>query len=219
MITGRDRAWVWVLSAFAGALTLAAAVLAGCGTGQEGLGLAVRVTARWAFLYFWLSYAGGAMAILFGPAFAALARVARPAGLAFATAMQVHIGLVVWLGVVTGRIPLQGGLLWFFLVALLFTDVLALLSLGIGLHSVGRAWRPLLLLATTYILVAFGRDFALGALDVSTRSWADAAAYVPFAGLSLMAIPLRVAAWRRQRVVPRFASRTVELDREPEICR
>src|ERR1700723_1753124 len=77
-----------------------------------------RVTARWSFLFFWLSYAGGAMAILFGPAFAGLARQARALGLAFATALQVHIGLVVWLGVVIGQIPLQGRVLWFLLVAL-----------------------------------------------------------------------------------------------------
>ena len=131
----------------------------------------MRVTARWSFLYFWLSYAGGATAILFGPAFSKLARVARPSGLAFAAALQVHIGLVVWLGVVTGRVPLQGGLLWFFLIALLFADLLVLLSFGIGISSLGRLWRPVLLAGTTYILIAFGRDFVLGVLEVKAWSW------------------------------------------------
>jgi hypothetical protein len=215
MIRKRDPAWVWVVGAFAGALGLAIAILAADGTGPEGLGLAVRVTARWSFVYFWLSYVGGATAILFGPAFAGLARVTRPSGLAFAAALQVHIGLVVWLGVVTGRVPLQGGLLWFFLVALFFADLLVLLSFGIGKHRLGRLWRPLLVLGTTYILIAFGRDFVLGALDARAQSWVYAAEYVPFALLSFAAIALRLAALGRQRVNLGSAPLTAELDREP----
>ena len=128
-----------MIGAFGGALALAVAVLAGYGTGPDGLGLGVRFTARWSFLFFWLSYVGGAMAILFGPAFAGLARQARAFGLAFATALQVHIGLVVWLGVVIGQIPLQGGLLWFFLVALFCTYLLVLLSFGIGMRRPGTS--------------------------------------------------------------------------------
>ncbi len=138
---------VWMIGAFGGALALAVAVLAGYGTGPDGLKLGLHVTARWSFLFFWLSYAGGAMAILFGPAFAGLARQARALGLAFATALLVHIGFVVWLGVVIGQIPLQGGLLWFFLVALFFACLLALLSFGIGMRNLGRLWRPLLFLS------------------------------------------------------------------------
>jgi len=189
--------WVWVIGSIVGALGLAVAVLAGYGTGPDGLRLGVRVTARWSFLFFWLSYAGGAMAISFGPAFAGLARQARALGLAFAAALQVHIGLVVWLGVIIGQIPLRGGVLWFFLVALFFTYLLALLSFGIGMRILGRLWRPLLFVATTYILIAFGRDFVPGALEAKTEHWRYAAEYVPFAVLSLIAIPLRLAAFLR----------------------
>jgi hypothetical protein len=120
-------------------------------------------------------------------------------GLAFAAALQVHIGLVIWLGVVIGQIPLQGGVLWFFLLALFITYQLALLSFGIGMRSLGRLWRPLLFLGTTYILIAFGLDFVLGALNWKTQDWLYFAAYVPFALLSLIAIPLRLAAFLRQR--------------------
>jgi len=188
MTCKHDPAWVWMIGALGGALALAGAVLAVYGTGPDGLRLGVRVTARWSFLFFWLSYAGGAMAILFGPAFAGLARRARAFGLAFATALQVHIGLVVWLGVVVGQIPLRGSLLWFFLVALFFTYLLALLSFGIGRRNVGRLWRPLLFLSTTYVLLAY-----------KTQDWLYAAEYVPFALLCLIAIPLRLAAFLRQR--------------------
>jgi hypothetical protein len=195
-----------MIGAFGGAFALAVAVLAGYGTGPDGLRLGLRVTARWSFVFFWLSYVAGAMAILFGPAFAGLARQGRALGLAFATALVVHLGFVVWLGVVIGQIPLQGGLLWFFLVALFFTCLLALLSFGVGIRSVGPLWRPLLLLGTTYILIAFGRDFVLGALDQKARQWLYAAEYLPFALLSLIAIPLRLAAFLRQRFAVRSAT-------------
>jgi hypothetical protein len=199
MTRRHDPAWVWMIGALLGALALAGAVLAGYGTGPEGIGQAVRYTARWSFLFFWLSYTGGAMAILFGPTFAGLARRARALGLAFATALQVHIGLVVWLGVVIGQIPLQGGILLFFLAALSCTYLLVLLSFGIGMRNLGRLWRPLLFLGTTYILIAFGGDFVAGALAQKTQHWLYAAEYVPFALLSLIAIPLRLAAFLRQR--------------------
>ena len=198
MTRRRDPAWVWMIGAFGGALALAVVVLAGYGTGPVGIGQAVRYTARWSFLFFWLSYAGGAMAILFGPAFAGLARRARALGLAFATALQVHIGLVVWLGVAIGQIPLRGGVLLFFLVALSCAYLLALLSFGVGTRNLGRLWRPLLFLATTYILIAFGADFVPGALAQKTQHWLYAAEYVPFALLSLIAIPMRLAAFLRR---------------------
>ena len=206
MTRRHDLAWIWMIGAFGGALALAVAVLAGYGTGPVGIGQAVRYTARWSFLFFWLSYSGGAMAILFGPAFAGLAREARALGLAFAAVLQVHIGLVIWLGVVIGQIPLAGGLLWFFLLALFCTYLLALLSFGVGTRNLGGLWRPLLFLATTYILIAFGRDFVLGALDQNVRYWRYAAEYLPFALLSLIAIPLRLAAFLRQRFGLRAAT-------------
>jgi hypothetical protein len=207
MTRRHDQAWLWMIGAFGGALALAVAVMTGYGTGPDGLRVGLQVTARWSFLFFWLSYVGGAMAILFGPVFAGLARQARALGLAFAVALLVHIGFVVWLGVAIGQIPLQGGVLWFFLVALFFTCMLALLSFGIGIRSLGPLWRPLLFLATTYILIAFGRDFVLGALDQNAQHyWLHVAEYVPFALLSLFAIPLRLAAFLRQRFGLRTAT-------------
>lgn len=187
-----------MIGAFAGGLALTAVVLAGHGVGPDGLRLGLRVTARWSFLFFWLSYTGGALATLFGPAFAGLARRARSLGLAFAAALAVHLGLVVWLGVVIGQVPLQGQVLLLFLVGVFFTVLLVALSFGVGTRSLGRLWRPLLVLATTYILVAFGRDFVLAALSPKVGQWFYAAEYVPFAMLCLIAIPLRLAALVRQ---------------------
>jgi hypothetical protein len=67
------------------------------------------------------------------------------------------------------------------------------------MRNLGRLWRPLLFLGTTYILIAFGSDFVLGALGQKTWDWLYAAEYVPFALLGLIAIPLRLAASLRQR--------------------
>lgn len=218
MTRKRDPALVWMAGALLGALAIAGVILADDGAGPDGIGQAVRYTARWSFLFFWPSYVGGALALLFGPVFAGLACRARLWGLAFAAALHVHIGLVIWLGVVTGQVPLQGGLLVFFLAALFCTELLALLSFGIGARTLGRLWRPLLFLATTYILFAFGRDFVLGALDPNVRYWRYAAEYVPFALLVLIAIPLRLAAFIRTRLGRRPATQPMELDWEPAKC-
>src|ERR1700760_1858405 len=159
MTRRHDPARLWMIGALGGALAIAAEILADRGTGVDGIGQAVRYTARWSFVFFWPSYVGGAL----------------PLGLAFAAALQVHIGLVIWLGVVIGQIPLSGGLLWFFIAALSSTYLLALLSFGIGTRALGRLWRPVLFIATTYILIAFGWDFVQGALDTNVRSWRHAA--------------------------------------------
>lgn len=199
MVRRRYPTWIWTAAAFGSALALAAVVVSVDGAGVDGLRLGVRATARWSFLFFWPSYVGGAMGTLFGQPFIGLSRHARTLGLAFVAALQVHVGLVIWLGVVTGQIPLQGGLLWFFLVALLCSYLLALLSFGVGVRKLGRLWRPLLVGGTTYILFAFGRDFIAGSLDPKSHHWVYAAEYFPFALLSVIAFPLRLAAFLRRR--------------------
>jgi hypothetical protein len=206
MIRKSDPAWSWMAGAFGGALLLAAIVLATQGTGTDGLKLGLRVTARWSFLFFWLSYVGGAIASLFGLAFAGLARRGRQLGLAFAAGHLIHVGLIVWLGILTGQVPLQGGLLWFFLIALFFAYLLMLLSFGAGPRILGRLWRPLLFVGTSYILIAFGRDFVLGALNGDIRNWHFDLEYVSFAILTLAAIVLRFAAFLQRRFPLRSAA-------------
>lgn len=195
-----DPAWLWMAGAFGGALILAAAILVIRGSDFESLKLGLRMTARWSFVFFWLSYVGGAMASLFGSAFAGLARRGRQLGLSFAAAHLVHVGLIVWLGVASGQLPLHGRILWFFLVALFFAYLLMLLSFGAGPRLLGRWWRPLLFLGSSYILIAFGRDFVLGALDREIKDWRYALEYVPFATLTLTAVVLRFAAFLQRRL-------------------
>jgi hypothetical protein len=201
-----DPAWAWMGWAFASALLLAAVTLGLFGTGEESIRLAIRMTARWSFLFFWLSYVGGSLAVLFGPAFARLARQRRQLGLAFASAHMVHIILVVWLGILIGRVPLSGRILYFFLLALFLTYLLMVFSFGAGPRILGGLWRPLLLAATSYILIAFGRDFVEGALDIGHHGQSYAVEYVPFAMLTLAAIVLRAAAFLRRHFPLRTAA-------------
>src|SRR5271169_2650260 len=63
----------------------------------QRLGMALRGTARWSFLWFCLATYGGALAALFGSSFQALASRGRDFGLAFAAAQSAHVGLAIWL--------------------------------------------------------------------------------------------------------------------------
>ena len=83
----------WMAAAFLVCLLLAATVLAVFGAGERGTVLALRLTARWCFLLFWFAYAGGPLAKLWNlNLFAELARHGREFGLAFASALAVHVG-------------------------------------------------------------------------------------------------------------------------------
>jgi len=188
--------------AFGVALALTATVLTRVGTDEKSIRLALRVTARWSFLLFWLAYAGGALATLMPQAFAVLAGRGREFGLAFAAAHLVHIGLIVRLGQILNKVPLRGWLLVFFAVAIFFTYLLALLSFG-GLSQIlGRgAWRAVMFIGMNYILIAFGRDFVLHVTKtgVVNQDFSQLMNYAPFAALCLIAPLLRIAAAQRRR--------------------
>ncbi|HWM62145.1 MAG TPA: hypothetical protein VNN98_08325, partial [Rhizomicrobium sp.] len=102
------KSGIWMGTAFAIALAITVTVLVLRGTDNKSIRLALELTARWSFLLFWLTYAGGALATLFGWAF--LAGRGREFGLAFAAAHLVHIGLVVWLYQISIKAPLGFGL-------------------------------------------------------------------------------------------------------------
>ena len=92
----------WMAAAFGAALVLTAVTLMLHGTDNKSTRLALELTARFSFVLFWLAYAGGAIATLFRVD--ALAGRGREFGLAFAAAHLVHVGLVIWLGVLMGRV-------------------------------------------------------------------------------------------------------------------
>jgi hypothetical protein len=194
---------IWMGTAFAIALAVAVLVLVLDGAENQGVRLALELTARWSFLLFWLAYAGNAVAVLFGPRI--LAGHARDFGLAFASAHLVHVGLVIWLGTILGRVPLSGGLLLFFLIGLLFTYLLAFLSFG-GAKALGPLWPPLRFVGMNYILIAFGRDFVMPVLypkpvQVNLGHFAF---YAPFMVLAIAAPLLVLAAHTRRSAAPRM---------------
>ena len=193
---------LWMGLAFGVALALAAAVLVVFGTGENSIRVALDVTARWSFLLFWMAYTGGAIAALLGPTFAPWARRGREFGLAFASAHLVHIGLIVWLWWILGRVPLQGGLLIFFAIAIIWTYLLAALSYGRLSEALGlRLWRLLMFLGLNYILLAFARDFVLGTIyswDAHRFFW-QLVNYLPFASMCIAAPLLRFAASAQRR--------------------
>jgi len=182
-----QKSAIWMGTAFGIALAITVAVLTIQGTGNSGTRLALEITARWSFLLFFLAYAGGAIANLFN--IEQLAGRGREFGLAFAAAHLVHVGLVIWLGIILGRVPLSGGLLLFFLIALFATYLLAGFSFG-GVKTIGpTAGRWIRFLGMNYILIAFARDFVLPVLypKPSQINLGHYLFYAPFMALCLAA--------------------------------
>jgi hypothetical protein len=179
----------WMAASFLVGLAIVLVIRVGAGPGER-VDMALRATARWSFLLFWLASAGGALATLFGSRFQALARRARDFGLAFASAHLAHLGVVAWL-YVSDNPPARSTLI-FFGIAAIWTYVLAILSikrLSAGLNP--RVWRTVRTLGVEYIGLAFLTDFAKhpfqgGVLDVAN--------YLPFLALAIAGPILRLAA-------------------------
>jgi hypothetical protein len=184
----------WMGVAFAISVGLAGAALVFGGTDSKSIVIALQLTARWSFLLFWVAYTGRALATLFGPALAPLARRGREFGLAYAAAMTVHFGLVVWLFQISSKPPLSGNLFVFFVIGLVFTYLLVISSLGRVAQTLGsNAWRVLRTAGLNYILMAFAFDFVNVVIHawvwhIGIRGWII---YGPFAALSVAA-PLLV---------------------------
>src|SRR4051812_49321928 len=186
-------------AAFGTALGLSAVTLAISGFGTTGLLRALRMTARFSFLLFWLAYAGGALKTLFGSAFQPIAWRGRDFGLAFAAAHLVHIGLVIWLYQISAQPPLSPQVFWFFTIAAVWIYVLTLLSIKSLAHALGHLrWRILRLSGMEYISFAFLLDFVGHPLRGSV---AGVLLYVPFATLSVMGTFLRLTAWASRGVI------------------
>ena len=186
---GRWPITAWMGAAFLIALALAVIVLAIFGAGSQGIEQALRITGRWSFLLFWLAYAGGAMARLWGPGLAGLARRGRELGLAFASAHLVHLGLVLW------HIAVEpGAAMVFFWVGMLCTYLLALFSLPRLRDALGpRLWRIFCTIALEYIALVFAADFIFFPLRADGLGKYPLT-YLPFALMLVGGAGLRVAA-------------------------
>jgi hypothetical protein len=176
---------VWMVAAFLVAATLGVTTLAIFGL--QGAGLALRITARWSFLLFWLAYVGSAMAALWGPRFAGLARHGRELGLAFASAHLVHVAIILLVG--------AGGGMIFFWAGVVCTYLLVLFSLP-RLQDIlrPRILRIFLSLMLNYIALVFAADFILGPLETGGFGKYPRT-YLPFALMLVSGVILRITAF------------------------
>jgi hypothetical protein len=182
-------------AAFLVCLILAATVLAVFGAGERGTILALRLTARWCFLLFWFAYAGGPLAKLWNlNLFAELAHHGREFGLAFASALAVHVGLILWHYHIAT--PPDGAML-FFWVGIFCAYFLALFSLPGVRDALGpRVWRIILALALEYIALVFAVDFIIDPLQ-AVGGGKYPVSYVPFVIMLAGGVLLRLTAFAR----------------------
>src|SRR5882757_8088607 len=170
----------WMAASFLVGLVIVLLARVGAGPGER-LAMALRATARWSFLLFWLASTGGALTTLFGSRFQALAHRARDFGLAFASAHLVHLGVVAWVYYASPDPPRRSTLI-FFGIAAIWTYVLAILSIKrLSARLNPTLWRTVRTLGVEYIALAFLTDFAKNSFQGGV--WEDAY-YLPFLALA-----------------------------------
>lgn len=179
----------WMAMSFGVALAIALTVRFAPVPGDK-LVIALKMTARWSFVLFWLASAGGALTELFGARFKALAAHARDFGLSYASAHVVHLGLVAWLYYFYKGPPAFS--LIFFGIAAFWTYLLALLSI----KSVSAMLNPRIVqilrnIGIEYIALAFLYDFAGNPFH---RSFMHLISYLPFLLLAIAGPLLRLVA-------------------------
>jgi hypothetical protein len=185
----RRNTLVWMALAFSASLGLAISIIAAFGI-DPGLSIALRATARLAFLIFLPAYVGGPLTSLFGNAFLPVRQHARDFGLAFASAMVVHLGLVIWLCAIGAAPPVKTFLVFGLAAVCLY--LLALLSVRRVRELLPRKfWLPLRVVTTNYIALAFIYDFKHFRMN---NFYADIA-YLPFAVLAIGGLILTIVAW------------------------
>ena len=189
---------VWMAGAFAAAIAVATAAFAAFGPHYQAVVVAVRGSARVAFVFFWLSYASGGLASWFGELFAGLARRRREFGLAFAAALSVHLSLVAVLFRISTSRPIgNAGIVYFGTGA-----AVAYLLAAASIEPVRRAlppaaWRLLSGLGMEYILLLFILDLVVHPLRDGFGNPLD---YAPFSLLAIAAPLLRWSAMLRRRM-------------------
>jgi hypothetical protein len=189
--------------AIAVALAIVLIVRVSAAPGEREL-VALRATARWSFLLFWLASAGGALATLFGSRFQSLAQRGRDLGLAFASAHLVHLGLVAWV-LYGSATPFPRPSLIFFGIGVFWVYLLALLSIrSLAAMLNPRICRIVRRVGVEYIAYAFFSDFAKNPFQGGVR---NLLAYLPFLALAVAGPLLRLAAAvKRVSVARRFAT-------------
>jgi uncharacterized membrane protein len=184
----RRKTWIWMAAAFATSLGVGLVSLAA--SRHKDITIALAMSARVAFLFFWPAYAGAALTSLFGNLFLPMKKHARDFGLAFAAAISVHLSFVAYLCLV-GRAPSTETFV-IFGIAAVFTYLLALLSINRVRQALAPTfWPPIRFIAMNYIALVFLLDFKRFPMADLRQSLA----YLPFAALAVIGPALRFAAW------------------------
>jgi hypothetical protein len=185
----------WMTASLAVALAITVLVRLVAGPGEWLVG-ALRATARWSFILFWLATVGGALSTLFGSRFRPLAQRARDLGLSYASAHLVHVGLVVWIFYYSIRHSLPTPPLRFFGIAVLWTYLIAILSFRPASALIGaRATRIIRWIGVEYITLAFFVDFKKNPFE---KDLSHIVSYAPFLVLTVAAPLLRLIAARKR---------------------
>jgi hypothetical protein len=203
-MTSKIGAGFWMGAAFAAASVLALSILALLGPGDHGTDVALRATARLSLLLFWPAYTGRALTVLFGPAFAGLARHGRDFGLSFAAAHLVHIALILWLYEGLGKSPIPHFVVVYDTVGLGLIYLMTLLSIP-RLQAWLKPWQWRFLRDGTmhYVAAIFLIDLVLVPLRLGTQ---HPMAYLPFSILTIAGPLLRLAAAIRRRMAVSVAA-------------
>ena len=184
----------WMIGATA--VSLCIVLVVGITVPGDRVGVALRATARWSFLWFWLASTGSALFTLFGPKFQPLAQRARDFGLAFASAHVSHIGLAVFLVYVLAA-PFPLPKLIFFVIGAFWVYLLALLSVKrVAAMLQPRAWRVVRIIGVEYITLVFLFDFYQGPFRGGTK---NLVIYLPFLIAASAGPVLRIAAAVKRR--------------------
>ena len=195
-MSSRSSDALWIACAFCANFVVAGAVLVVLGTDERGLNAALAATARLAFMVFLPAYCGGALVSLFGGLFAPIKLHAREFGLAFASALLVHLGMVLW-RTLAGDPP-GAGLILFFGLGAVFAYLLALFSIPSLRNALGRtSWLVLNKVGMNYIAYAFFVDFAKHPLEGGAKRVME---YLPFVILAVAAPLLRLGAFARRYI-------------------
>lgn len=183
-------------SAFLGQLAIATAVLAINGIDTESVREGLRLSARYSFVWFWWAYAGSSLATMFGMRF----RRGREFGLAFAAAHAIHLILVISLYQLSTTTPISVRGAIFFSIGMMFTYLLAVLSIANLSKLVGGfVWGWLRFIGLEYIMLAFQADFIPRSFHITNLQYA--LAYIPFAIVGLFGTGLRFARWLRPQLI------------------
>lgn len=180
----------WMAAAFAVGLAIVLVSRMAEGPGER-VAMALRVTARWSFVLFWLASAGRALTTLFGLRFLPLAQRSRDLGLSFASAHLAHLGLVAWIYYDSAKPPSHFTLLLFG-IAVFWTYLLAILSFNRLYAKLNPlVWRVLRTVGVEYIALAFLIDFTRNTFQGGIL---NTIVYLPFVTLAGAGPLLRLAA-------------------------